>query len=179
MAKKMVEIKQINEKKVVKKKVGRKPKKKIPPSGYTTYDGHKLTIKEAKFIDLYIETGNARQSTIDAGYITKTPGAYGYTIVSKPYIASEIKHRMELLEASKIASAEEILQYFTGVMRGEIKDQFGLDAPLGERTKAAQELAKRKIDIVNKVSGKAEAEVTIKLDWDGFGNNDEDEEAEE
>ena len=32
-------------------------------------------------------------------------------------------------------------------MRGEVKDQFGLDAPLAERTKAAVELAKRKVDV--------------------------------
>ena len=46
-----------------------------------------------------------------------------------------------------IADAAEVMQYFTSVMRGEIKDQFGLDAPLAERTKAAVELAKRKVDI--------------------------------
>lgn len=51
------------------------------------------------------------------------------------------------IEDSRIASAAEIMQYFTSVMRGEISDQFGLDAPLAERTKAAVELAKRKIDI--------------------------------
>ena len=35
-------------------------------------------------------------------------------------------------------------------MRGEVKDQFGLDAPLAERTKAAVELAKRKVDVAQK-----------------------------
>ena len=39
------------------------------------------------------------------------------------------------------------MRYFTSVMRGEVKDQFGLDAPLAERTKAAVELAKRKVDV--------------------------------
>lgn len=35
-------------------------------------------------------------------------------------------------------------------MRGEVKDQFGLEAPLAERTKAAVELAKRKVDVAQK-----------------------------
>lgn len=55
-------------------------------------------------------------------------------------------------------------------MRGEVKDQFGLEAPLSERTKAAVELAKRTVDLDNKLNGKADAVVEIKLDW----GNDED-----
>ena len=43
----------------------------------------------------------------------------------------------------RIADADEVLDYLSGVMRGEIKDQFGLDASLQDRTKAAQELLKR------------------------------------
>ena len=133
---------------------------------YKTHEGHKLTIKEAKFIDIYVETGNQRQSILDAGYKTKAPGQYANELLRKPYIKNEIDYRLQKLEDEKIASAEEILKYFTGVMRGEIKDQFGLDAPLGERTKAAQELAKRKIDIAQRVAGQKQAEVKISLVWD-------------
>ena len=50
-------------------------------------------------------------------------------------------------------------------MRGKVKDQFGLDASLGERTKAAQELAKRQIDIQNKLAGNEQPELKITLNW--------------
>lgn len=174
-----------NEKKEEKKKVERKTlvkgvkKKKrknyhTKNTSYATNDGHRLTPNEAKFIDLYVETGNARQSVIEAGYSTRAPGQYAQSLLKKDYIAREIDHRLQMLEDAKIASAEEILKYFTGVMRGEIKDQFGLDAPLSERTRAAQELAKRKIDIVNKVQGgKDTAEVRITLNWEGMNNDQE------
>ena len=62
------------------------------------------------------------------------------------------------------------MEYLSKVMRGEVKDQFGLEAPLSERTKAAVELAKRTVDLDNKLNGKADAVVEIKLDW----GNDED-----
>ena len=143
-------------------------------SEYTTHDGHKLTVNEAKFIDIYVETGNQRQSVIDAGYKHKAPGAYAQTLLRKEYIISEIDWRLKKLEDEKIASAEEILKFFTGVMRGEVKDQFGLDTPVSERIKAANELAKRKIDIVNKVQGgKDTAEVKITLNWEGMFNDEE------
>lgn len=132
---------------------------------YRTFDGHKLTIKEAVFIDEYVATGNASQSVVKAGYKTKAPYQYGATLIRKPHIKAEIEHRIQQLTENSIADAAEILQYFTKVMRGEEKDQFGLEASLGERTKAAQELAKRKIDIPNKLAGQNEATVTIRLDW--------------
>lgn len=184
---------QKNEKKVEKKKTKRKPlvqgvkkKKHIGKNAhskhtsYATNDGHKLTPNEAKFIDLYIETGNARQSVIEAGYQTKSPGQYAQSLLKKDYISKEIDYRLQQLEDAKIASAEEILKFYTAVMRGEEKDQFDLEVPMSERLKAANELAKRKIDIVNKVQGgKDTAEVHIKLDWSGMFEEEETEDATE
>ena len=66
---------------------------------------------------------------------------------------------------ASIATAQEVMEYFTKVMHGEIKDQFGLDAPLSERTRAAQELAKRTVDIDNRNKGQADAKVEISLNW--------------
>lgn len=143
---------------------------------YATHNGHKLTVKEAKFIDNYMTLGNGRQAVIEAGYNTKAPHAYSTDLLNKQYIKDEIDYRLKELEAASIADATEILQYFTSVMRGEIKDQFEIEAPLSERTKAAQELAKRQIDIANRVAGKeATAEVKITLNWEGMDDGQEDE----
>jgi len=147
-------------------------------SKYFTNDGHPLTPLEAKFIDVYIETGNQRQAVIEAGYKTSAPGQYATNLVKKDYIGNEIAYRLELHKQESIASSTEILQYFTKVMRGEIEDQFGLEAPLSERTKAAQELAKRQIDIANKIQGKDTATVKIQLDWGGMDDGEEDTESE-
>lgn len=144
-------------------------------TNYATHDGHKLTVKEAKFIDNYITTGNGRQAVIEAGYASKTPHAYSTCLLNKNYIRDEIDYRLQELQNESIADATEILQYFTSVMRGEIKDQFEIEAPLSERTKAAQELAKRQIDIANKVQGReATAEVKITLNWEGMNDESED-----
>ena len=140
-------------------------KKKI---NYQTYEGHKLTSKEARFIDAYMEHGNQRQAVLDAGFSSKAPGQYAQILLSKIYIAHEIEHRMEERHRQSEASGQEVMEFFAAVMRGEVKDQFGLDAPLGERIKAGQEIAKRTVDIANKIAGVKASEdnqVTIKLDW--------------
>lgn len=148
-----------------------KQKKKKERIRYTTHDGHPLTVQQAKFIDFYLETGNGRQSVIEAGYQHKAPHVCAINLLNKSYISGEIAYRLQKLEDEKIASACEILKYFTSVMRGEVQDQFGLEAPLSERTKAAQELAKRQIDIANRVTnGKEVAEVKISLNWEGMEN---------
>ena len=46
-------------------------------------------------------------------------------------------------EAALVADANEVLQFYSAVMRGEVKDQFGMDASLSDRLKAADSLAKR------------------------------------
>lgn len=71
----------------------------------------------------------------------------------------------EELKPETVATAQEVMSYFTAVMRGEVKDQFGLEAPLSERTRAAQELAKRTIDIENRQAGNSDQRIEIKLDW--------------
>lgn len=130
-----------------------------------THSGHSLTIKEAKFIDEYIISGNGSQSVEKAGYKSKNPRQYAQTLLTKDYIAEEINYRMSELRSPKIADATEVMEYFTGVMRGEINDQFGLEAPLSERTRCAQELAKRLIDIQQRTGGNEPPKLTITVDW--------------
>ena len=75
---------------------------------------------------------------------------------------------MEEVRKDTIATADEVMQYFTNVMRGEVKDQFGLDAPLTERTRAAQEIARRTIDIDIKERLMQEVDdkpIQITLNW--------------
>ena len=132
--------------------------------------------KELKFIDEYMEHGNITQAYINAGYNAankNTAGVQGWQLLRKPKIKEEIDRRLKAMESESIATATEVMEYFSKVMRGEIKDQFGLDAPLSERTKAAQELAKRTVDIQNRLDGKADAEVVIKLDWERDNKEEE------
>ena len=119
-----------------------------------------LTIKQRKFADLYIETGNATQSYIDAGYKAtnrKVAEANARKLLANYLVENYIEVRMEELQQNMIASQEEVLQYLTRVMRGEEKDQFGLDASLKDRTDCAKLLGqkygtfKEKVDVTGKI----------------------------
>ena len=92
----------------------------------------------------------------------------GSKILNQPNVKKELDRIMEEVRKDTIATADEVMQYFTNVMRGEIKDQFGLDAPLTERTRAAQEIARRTIDIDIKERLMQEVDdkpIQITLNW--------------
>lgn len=125
-----------------------------------TNTGYPLSAKESKFISLFVGNGNVTKSLNAANMRYED-------LIGKDYITEEIKYRLDMLKKETIANADEILQYFTRVMRGEEKDQFGLDAPLSERTKAAQELAKRIVDCVND-SDTNVPEIKVTLNWEGM-----------
>lgn len=79
----------------------------------------KLTVKQQKFVDAFIKTGNATQAALDAGYSKKTAPVIGYENLKKPYVASAIKEQMDALHKSKIPTLEEVLEFFGRVIRGE------------------------------------------------------------
>ncbi len=101
----------------------------------------KLTEMQKRFIDYYIETANATKACEMAGYKGKNLNRLGSQNLSK--LDKFIKIKLQEKENNRIASQDEVLQYLTKVMRGEEKDQFGLDASLQDRTKCAELLGKR------------------------------------
>lgn len=118
-------------------------------------DYNKLTEKQKRFIDYYVETANATESAKRAGYSSKTAKNIGAENLTK--LNYFIQERLEQLENNRIASQKEVLQYLTKVMRGEEKDQFGLDASLQDRTRCAELLGKRygtfkeKVDVTGNI----------------------------
>ena len=157
--------------------IGKTLEKKTPRKSYTKSTIHDpvtkdkpLSPREEAFVSKFMETNNATQSAIYAGYSEKTAPSKGSQLLNKINVGAEIHKRQEEMKKSSIATAQEVMEYFTKVMNGEIKDQFGLEAPLSERTKAATELARRTVDLENRAAGKADAQLTIRLDW---GREDE------
>lgn len=102
-----------------------------------------LTPKQKKFCEYYIQSGNAADAARKAGYSPKTADAIGRENLRKPTISAYIRERMDDQDKELIADADEVLRFYSDVMRGKIKDQFGLDASLSDRLKAGDSLMKR------------------------------------
>lgn len=84
----------------------------------------KLTIKQKKFADEYIKTGNAYQSALNAGYSENyAKNATKFLLENNGQISSYIEERMKKLESKTIANQTEILQFLTRIVRGEEKEE--------------------------------------------------------
>lgn len=131
-----------------------------------------MTEKQKRFCDYYLESGNATEAYKRAGYKNyKSAGVEANKTLKKPKIFEYIQSRLQQMEIDRIAKPEEVLKYLTKVMRGEEKDQFGLDAPLSERTRAAELLGKRYKIFTEKVDINSNIGVTIIDDIpEGEGN---------
>ena len=114
-----------------------------------------LTLKQQRFADEYIISGNATQAAMLAGYSKKTARSIGQENLTKPDIKKYIDERLEELESSKIAKQDEVLQYLTSIMRGLETEQTlrgmgegmqaidDIEVSAKDRIKAAELLGKR------------------------------------
>ncbi len=104
----------------------------------------KLTPKQRAFCDYYIETGNATESAIRAGYSKKTAKETGYENLTKPHILNYIKERNKEIESARIANMKEVKEFWTEILRsGEIE--------VKDRLKASEYIAKTNGAFLDKV----------------------------
>lgn len=120
---------------------------------------NKLTERQRRFVLAFIETGNASEAARRAGYSSKTAERMGQENMQKPVIIKAIRAKMQELETKKIANVQEILQFLTATLRGEVKEQqvvieaqqngtsqarmIDVEISMRERLKAADMLLKR------------------------------------
>ena len=83
----------------------------------------KLTEKQKKFADYYIELGNATQAAINAGYAKRSAQQMGAENLSKPVIKSYIDERLEKIASERIMSAQEAVELLSSIARAEITEQ--------------------------------------------------------
>ena len=133
----------------------------------TQKEKKKLTIKEKAFCREYAKTGNGRESAIKAGYAPKSANVTASKLLTKTNIHNEITRITGRKERKAIMDAQEVMELYSAIARGEVKDQFGLDASLADRIKAMNELAKRTVDIENRMKGIPDQnnQININVHW--------------
>lgn len=79
----------------------------------------KLTIKQKKFADEYIISGNATEAAKKAGYSEKSASVIGAENLIKPNISKYIKKRLDELKKARTMSLEEAIERTTSIARRE------------------------------------------------------------
>lgn len=103
----------------------------------------KLTEKQKRFADYYIETGNITEAAVKAGYSKKTARVIGQENLLKPAIKGYIDEKLEAMQDERTASAKEVLEFLTKSMRGEIKEEVVVVEGTGDGTSEARTVKKQ------------------------------------
>jgi phage terminase small subunit len=118
-----------------------------------------MTERQKRFVDYYIQTGNATEAARKAGYSENYTNNNAQKVLQSTTVQNAISERVAALESKRIADAEEVLTYLTAAMRGQISEEVIVIEGTGNgessarvetkqlsaatRTKAAELLAKR------------------------------------
>lgn len=147
----------------------------------------KLTLKQKRFVDEYIISGNATEAAIIAGYSKKYANTNASKLLQNTTIKEHVNERLKYLEDKSIAKQEEVLKYLTAVMRGENQSEtvvieaqengttrarrFGRLPEEKDRLKAAELLGKRYGTWTDKVDINGDMSLKIEVDY-GFNNTE-------
>ena len=143
-------------------------------------ENKKLTEKQKRFIDYYVQLGNATEAAKKAGYSERSAKQIGNENLTK--LDFFIKERLKELEDKRIAKADEVLKHLTAAMRGEIDEEVVVVENTGdyeskarivkkqisarERIKAAELLGKRYTLFTDKLDVSEPISITIKRKGD-------------
>nr|WP_314099245.1 terminase small subunit [uncultured Lachnoanaerobaculum sp.] len=78
----------------------------------------KLTLKQQRFADEYIISGNIYNSLIKAGYSENYAKSDGCKILENPSVKNYIDEKQKELDSSKLLNMQEALEITAGIARG-------------------------------------------------------------
>ncbi len=105
--------------------------------------GKELTPKQKAFCDEYLIDLNGTRAYKATYKSVKSDAAARVNasrLLAKANAKEYIAEKMKKIQSEKTADLEEVIRFFSSVMRGEVKDQFDLDAAISDRLSAGREL---------------------------------------
>ena len=83
----------------------------------------KLNARQKAFCEYYVASGNATDAAIKAGYSKSYARDRIHILMKNIGLSRYIEELMQKAQSERIASAEEVLQNLTAMMRGEIQEE--------------------------------------------------------
>lgn len=118
----------------------------------------KLTERQRRFAEYYLQLGNASEAAEKAGF----KRSYAQGAKRQPAVQDYMRDRLRRAQEKEIASANDVLEFLTEVMRGEIEGERP-EKNSSPRMRAAELLGKR-LGIFNDVGSVLKLELPLVVD---------------
>jgi phage terminase small subunit len=104
--------------------------------------------QQKRFADYYIETGNATEAYRRAGYKAKGKSAEvnASRLLSNAKVKTYIDDLINGKDSERIAKQDEILEFLSKVLRGEVDEEFAIGVGKG-----AQMLTRKEVDAKDRI----------------------------
>ncbi|BDF57907.1 terminase small subunit [Christensenellaceae bacterium] len=135
-----------------------------------------MTDRQKRFCTEYLKDLNATRAAIRAGYAPKYAGRSASHTMKNEEVRAELRRALDTVNEKNIARSEDVLAYFTKLMRGEIyEEKIVVDEETGEetvlrqpvkvseRTKAAEHLAKYHRILTDKADLSGGVDIRVEL----------------
>lgn len=130
-----------------------------------------MTSKMKKFCLEYANTGNATQSAKSAGYSEKTAKSQGERLLRNPQVKQFLQELADEMQSSKIASAREMQEVLTSIIRGEFEEEVivvegcgdGISEAVIKKKKPSTRDAIKAIETLAKMQGLFDTSTNVNL----------------
>ena len=82
-----------------------------------------LTTKQEKFVDEYLLTASATEAARRAGYSVHSARYQASKLLRNVEVSTLIEERRQAMATEKILTAEQLQEFLSAVIRGEVKDE--------------------------------------------------------
>ncbi len=120
--------------------------------------------RQKRFVDFYIQTGNASEAARKAGYSEHVANVAGSKLLTKGNIRAEIDRRLGELKTQRTADTQEILEHLTSVVRGELTEEVVTNSGKKITAKVNQRDRLKAAEMLLKVNGAFREQVDVKVD---------------
>ncbi|MFZ2406386.1 MAG: terminase small subunit [Methylobacter sp.] len=104
--------------------------------------------KQTVFVKYYLQTWNATQSAIKAGYSKRSAGQVGHRLLKDDEIKAEIKLQLEALTMD----ADEVLARLADIARSDMHDVMDVRKDGGAQIDFAKAIRKKKMGMIKSIS---------------------------
>lgn len=128
--------------------------------------------RQIRFVDEFIACGNASEAARRAGYTAKFAARQGYKLLSNPEVRAALDERRAALTTDKTLSQQQLLEFLSSVVMGEVTDEQLMTRLTGKGTskierhelRASVKDRLRAAELLLKIGGAFREKVDINLD---------------
>lgn len=140
-----------------------------------------MTSRMKRFCLEYVNTGNATESAKKAGYAEKTAYSQGQRLLKNVEVQKELQRLSDEMASSKIATAKEMQEVLTSIIRQELDEEVivvegcgdGISEAVTKSKKPSTRDAIKAIETLAKMQGIFDTKTNVNLVIPVFGGEED------